>query len=110
MGRENRGKLESREELGAGIAGQGREKDEPMARTAICFNRGHCSSVSSVIGIRVVITTSASFILSTMVAVSEGVDGYSVYVCVKEGEKVGEWVWMPSRRTMCGGCEDFISG
>ena len=62
------------------------------------------------IGTRVVTTTSASCILSTIVAVSEGVDGYSVYVCLKDGEKVGEGVWIPSRRTMCGGCEGFMLG
>jgi hypothetical protein len=71
-----------------------------MAKTATCFNRGHCSNVFSVIGIRVVITTSASFILSTIVSVSEGVEEYSVYVCLKDGEKVGDGVWIPSRRTM----------
>jgi len=42
-------------------------RNVPMARHATCFKRGHCCSVSSVIGIRVVITTSASFILETMV-------------------------------------------
>jgi hypothetical protein len=79
-----------------------------MARTAICFNLGHSSRVSSVIGIRVVITTSASFILSTIVLVSEGVEGYSIYVCLKEGEKVGEGKCMPSRRTILIICEEFI--
>jgi hypothetical protein len=94
--------------LGAEIAGQACRGDKPMARTAICFNLGHCSRVSSVIGIRVVITTSASFILSTIVFVSEGVEEYSVYVCLKEGEKVGEGVCMPSRRTMLIVCEESI--
>ena len=79
-----------------------------MARTAICFNLGHSSRVSSVIGIRVVITTSASFILSTIVLVSEGVEAYSVYVCLKEGEKVGDGKCMPSRRTILIICEEFI--
>lgn len=79
-----------------------------MARTAICFNLGHCSRISSVIGIRVVITTSASFILSTIVLVSEGVEGCSVYVCLREGEKMGEGVCMPSRRTILITCEECI--
>jgi hypothetical protein len=90
------------------IEGQACRVDKPMARTAICFNLGHCSKVSSVIGIRVVITTSASFILSTIVLASEGVEEYSVYVCLKEGEKVGEGKCMPSRRTMLIICEEFI--
>ncbi len=85
--------------MGAAIAGTA-GGDKPMARTAICFNLGHFSRISSVIGIRVVITTSASFILSTIVLVSEGVEGYSVYACLKEGEKVGDGVCMPSRRTI----------
>ena len=93
---------------GRNLEGQACIGDKPMARTAICFNLGHCPRVSSVIGIRVVITTSASFILSTIVLVSDGVEGYSVYVCLKEGEKVGEGKYMPSSRTILIICEEFI--
>jgi hypothetical protein len=61
------------EKLGAANAGYA-----PIAKTATCFRRGHCCRISSVMGIRAVMTTSASFIRSTMVFVSDGVVGYSV--------------------------------
>lgn len=85
------------DELGAKNAGQGHK---PIARTATCFNRGHLSNVSVEMGILVVITTSASLILSTTTSISDGVEGYSVYVWLKWGEKVGEGVKMPSKRTI----------
>jgi hypothetical protein len=72
----------------------------PIAKTATCFNLGHLSKVSAEMGILVVITTSASLILSAMVSISDGVERYSVYVCCKPGGKVREGVWMPSKRTI----------
>ena len=72
----------------------------PIAIAATNFNLGHASNTSFVIGILVVITTSASFNLSITVPLFEGVVGYSVYVCLKSGEKLRPGEWMPSRRTM----------
>ena len=80
----------------------------PIARTAICFNLRLLSIVSAETGVVVVMTTSASLILSPIVSVSKGVEGYSVYVWFKVAGKVRFGEWMPSKRTMCMGVEASI--